>query len=130
MAFICWRHQLPGEEPMSCFPRSAALPAMLTVLLTLSAGSTRAAVPVSRVPVTSSFNVYLMDTNGGGRRAVTTLGTPYTSRHPISYPAYAWSPDGRYLLLIKQLGNTSRAQLLLLDPGGAVVGRLGIVPSP
>jgi pimeloyl-ACP methyl ester carboxylesterase len=63
--------------------------------------------PLSKIHIafTQNNNVYLMNADGTGRRVITTNGTAPTKPNAINYPWYQWSPDGKYLLLVRENGN-------------------------
>jgi Tol biopolymer transport system component len=75
----------------------------------------------SQVAFTRDANVFLLPANGGSTSVVTTRGS--ARYNGIHYPAYAWSPDGKYLLLVRDHGGQS-FDLLLLDPTGTVLRTL------
>jgi hypothetical protein len=79
------------------------------------------------VAFTRNHNVFLTRSSGGALRTVTTRGTAYTG---IVYPWYSWSPDGRYLLLIRMRTTTSTGDVLLLNQAGTVLRTLATVPAP
>jgi hypothetical protein len=106
----------------------------LMVALGLVAGSVPvsfAASPSSTMPPAAQqlvyrqgWNVYLMDMQTGARRAITTDGRGYTG---IFYPWYQWSPDGKYLLLVRANGalqTAANVDLLLMQAGGAALRTL------
>jgi len=101
---------------------------LLAALAVVSTGAPTRAVPVAtpaRVVITQHNNVYLVD-GAGGRRALTTRGTGLAG---VSYPWYAWSPDGAYLLLLRDTFDPTnpsqpRSDLLLLDRQGTVLRTL------
>lgn len=66
-------------------------------------------------------NVLIMDASG-------RFLTPVTTRagSGVSYPHYSWSPDGRYLLLVRQhsLGQALLWDLLLMDSNGDLIRTL------
>ena len=71
-----------------------------------------------RIAFTQKNNVYLINADGSGRTAVTTRG----KANMIDY-FYDWSPDGKYLLLVRrQLGKGE--DLLLMDQGGNLLRTL------
>ena len=74
-----------------------------------------------QVVFTRNANVFLMPANGGTTNVVTTRGS--TSYDGIHYPAYAWSPDGKYMLLVRDHGGQS-FDILLLDQSGTVLRTL------
>lgn len=71
-----------------------------------------------RIAVTQHLNVYLIDSNGANKRTVTTRG----GTGGVSYPWYQWSPDFRYLLLVRSVGN--KWDLLLMNSAGKLVRTL------
>jgi Tol biopolymer transport system component len=76
------------------------------------------------IAVTQQFNVFLMHGDGSGRQVVTTRGTGYQG---IYYPWYQWSPDGKYLLLVRAnaaLRTSDNQDLLLLNADGTVIRTL------
>lgn len=83
--------------------------------------------PAIRVVFTRSNNVAMMNLDGGNVSAVTTRGTAPNAATPITYRSYAWSPDGKYLLLVKDVGGRSSPgtlTLFLLDRQGHVIRTL------
>jgi Tol biopolymer transport system component len=105
---------------------------MVTVPVTAHAvGGARASRDLSQVQVaiTENFNVSLINGLGGAKRIVTSKGTGYNG---VWYPHYAWSFDGKYLLLVRNsagASHTLRSDLLLLDPTGAVLKTLVQLPN-
>lgn len=93
-------------------------------------GSLRAAgsQPTARVAFTRLNNVFLAGLNGTARVAVTTRGTDAQAANPVSYPFYSWSPDGKYLLLVRWSGQKQTQTLLLLDARGTVLRTLASGP--
>ncbi len=77
------------------------------------------------VAVTRGFNVYFLPAKGGHLQAVTTRGNGYAG---VYYPWYQWSPDGRYLLLVRATG--SSWTILLLNSRGSVLRTLATGPGP
>jgi Tol biopolymer transport system component len=78
----------------------------------------------AEVAFTQRYNVYLMNADGADQRVVTTRGNGYRG---IYYPWYQWSPDGRYMLLIRAnaaLRTNDNQDLLLLKPDGTVARTL------
>jgi WD40-like Beta Propeller Repeat len=73
-----------------------------------------------RVVYTQRDNVFLLDTASGVITQLTTRG----GRGDIVYPRYAWSRDGRYLLLVRGHLRTQATDLLLLDRNGTVLRTL------
>jgi hypothetical protein len=73
-----------------------------------------------RVVYTQHDNVFLLDTASGRTRPLTTQG----GHGDVVYPRYDWSPDGRYLLLVRGHRSTPATDLLLLDPTGTVLRTL------
>jgi hypothetical protein len=73
-----------------------------------------------------AFNVHLMDGAGHRLGVVTTRGTADYTTGPsaVTYPWFAWSPDGRYLLLVRENGDGPSWDMLLLDPQGNVLRTL------
>ncbi len=79
-----------------------------------------------------NYNVYLMNADGSGQQPVTTRGTSFNGAYPSSdpvctYPWFAWSPDGAYLLIVQdvfQEGQAPARDLLLLDVESLTLGRL------
>lgn len=114
------------------------LPAFLTGLALVwlpsaasGTGSLRAAgsQPTPRIAFTRLNNVFLAGMDGNDRITVTTRGTDPQAANPVSYPSYSWSPDGKYLLLVRWSGQAQT--LLLLDARGTVLRTLaGGPPSP
>src|SRR4030088_482094 len=108
--------------------RTKALLCTLAVVLVsgsdaLAARRQVAAQPAGpRIAITQNHNVFLVNLNGGGRNTVTTRGTSPTAQNSIAYQ-YAWSPDGKYLLLVKMQSHLPTS-LLLLDSGGKVLRTL------
>lgn len=83
-----------------------------------------ASTPGVVVACTRAYNVYLMHADGSHQMQLTHDGTDYGA---VTYPWYAWSPDGAYLLLERVRGangNNPRMDLLLLDRGGRLVRAL------
>src|SRR5690349_19176558 len=79
------------------------------------------------VAFTRAHNVYLMSGAGGRSAAITTRG----GVSGIQYPAYSWSPDGKYLLLLRWHSNSSKGDLLLLNQRGKVLRTLApSIPAP
>jgi Tol biopolymer transport system component len=77
-----------------------------------------------RLAITENFNVSFVNGFGGAKRVVTSKGTGYNG---VWYPHYAWSFDGKYLLLIRNSPTSNhgtRSDLLLLDSTGAVLRTL------
>lgn len=113
-------------------PRHAVIRARCAacVLLALLAGalprhaaaSPPGAAPTAglRVVYTQHDNVFLLDTASGRTRRLTMQG----GHGDIVYPRYDWSPDGRYLLLVRGHQTTVTSDLLLLDRGGTVLRTL------
>jgi Tol biopolymer transport system component len=56
--------------------------------------------PVAFTAYAHGDNVYLMDAGGGAWTTVTTRAAG--SGGSIRYPYYSWSPDGKYLLLVRE----------------------------
>ena len=83
-------------------PRPSLIALALVGGVALSPVAARPATFAS-VPATIAFtragNVYLMDSNGMAIRALTHDANPSSTGPAPFYPAYAWSPDGRYLAL-------------------------------
>lgn len=99
----------------------------LALTLTVAGASARAATaPGLRVVYTQHDNVYLLDTASGQTRQLTTRG----GHGDIIYPWYAWSPDGRYLLLVRGHQSTPATDLLLLDRTGTVLRTLASPSTP
>jgi hypothetical protein len=73
-----------------------------------------------RIVYTQHGNVFLLDTASGRTRPLTTQG----GQGDFGYPTYAWSPDGRYLLLVRGHRTTLATDLLLLDRTGTVLRTL------
>ena len=73
--------------------------------------------------VTRNFNLVLIHPDGSSS-PVTTRGTGYNG---IYYPSYSWSPDGKYLAVLRATvaGNAYlRGDLLLLDSTGKALRTL------
>jgi len=75
------------------------------------------------IAYSQNFNVYQMNALGGNRHALTARGTGYRG---IYYPAFSYSPDGKYLLLVRS--DHGSGSLLLLNPNGAVLRTLARIP--
>lgn len=75
------------------------------------------------IAYSQNFNVYQMNALGGNRHAITARGTGYRG---IYYSAFSYSPDGKYLLLVRSDHGTG--SLLLLNPNGSVLRTLARVP--
>ena len=73
-----------------------------------------------RLVYTQHVNVYQLDTASGHSRPLTTRG----GHGDIYYPWYAWSPDGRYLLLVRGHITTTAEDLLLMDRDGTLLRTL------
>jgi hypothetical protein len=107
----------------------------LAVLLIATAGIAAAVVPNQPVhagaqlgvAVTRGFNVYLTTATGGATHAVTTRGTGYAG---YWYPWYSWSPDGKYLLLLRWHASGPTGTLFLADATGKVLRTLATPPIP
>src|SRR5438270_5712384 len=100
--------------------------AVLLPLVPLKAGAVPA--PPSLIAFTRQNNVYLMTLAGKQLSTVTTRGTGYQG---VRYPWYAWSPDNKYLLLVRQQTQKSRADLLLMNTSGRLVRVLASnIPAP
>ena len=86
------------------------------------AGPSRGVAPPAglRVVYTQRDNIFLLDTASGRTRALTTRG----GHGDLVYPWYAWSPDGRYLLLVRGHRQTPATDLLLLDANGTLLRTL------
>ncbi len=87
----------------------------------------KTATPVSPVLVafTQNSNVFLINLATRHRTVVTTKGRDNGSG--ASYPWYAWSPDGKYLALLRRNngpGATAPQNLLVLDRSGTVLHTL------
>lgn len=78
----------------------------------------------TRIAFGQNNNVYLVNADGTGRITVTTRSTDPNkpNANPISYPWYQWSPDGKYLLLVRV--SRTGSDLLLLDTNGNVLRTL------
>ncbi len=118
------RRRAPGAALLAGCGLLAASAASTMPLAHAATGEAATSL-VARVAVTQANNVYLIDAQG--RRAITTLGT---GSRGVSYPTYSWSPDGTYLLLVRDRVDPKTAQpagsdLLLLDRSGAVLRTLG-----
>jgi hypothetical protein len=103
--------------------RAAGAASSLALALALCAASPAVgAAPAAglRVVYTQHDNVFLLDTASGRTRSLTTQG----GHGDVVYPWYAWSPDGRYLLLVRGHRRTPATDLLLLDRTGAVLRTL------
>ena len=87
---------------------------------TASSPGTAAPAVGLRVVYTQHDNVLLLDTASGRTRPLTTQG----GHGDLVYPRYAWSPDGRYLLLVRGHRTTQPTDLLLLDRSGTVLRTL------
>ncbi len=102
--------------------RLLVVPAVLSMAVWLG-GAASAVTPPAR-PLRIVFlrhdNVYLLDTATGTSRALTTRG----GHGDIYYPWYEWSPDGRYLLLVRGHQSSTVQDLLLLNADGAVLRTL------
>lgn len=85
---------------------------------------------VQQFAFSQNNNVYLMHATGGERQTVTTRGTVYRTVGGIVYPWYSWSPDGRYLLLVKWRTTGSTGILFLLNQQETVLRTLATVPAP
>lgn len=83
----------------------------------------RSSVVTGAIAYSQNFNVYQMNALGGNRHALTARGTGYRG---IYYPAYSYSPDGKYLLLVRS--DHGAGSLLLLNPNGSVLRTLARVP--
>jgi hypothetical protein len=106
----------------------------LMVVLGLVAGSapaslaapSRSTMPPAAQPLVyrQGWNVYLMDMRSGVKRAITTEGSGYNG---IYYPWYQWSPDGKYLLLVRINGarqTATNVDLLLMQSGSSTLHTL------
>jgi len=85
---------------------------------------------VEQFAFTQNNNVYLMHATGGGRQTVTTQGIGYQTVGGIVYPWYSWSPDGRYILLVKWRTTGNSGILFLLNQQGTVLRTLATLPAP
>ncbi len=85
-----------------------------------TASPSGAAAPDLRVVYTQHENVFLLDTASGRTLQLTTRG----GQGDVDYPGYAWSPDGRYLLLVRDNRTTLAKDVLLLDRTGTVLRTL------
>lgn len=86
-----------------------------------------------RVAFTQHNNVLLMNPTDNNVLKLTTLGTGYVPGKSTNYPYYAWSPDGRYLLVVKTVfvpGKDNRSLLLLFDQRGHLLRSLGETQFP
>ncbi len=83
----------------------------------------RSSVVTGAIAYSQNFNVYQMNALGGNRHALTARGTGYRG---IYYPAYSYSPDGKYLLLVRS--DHGAGSLLLLNPNGSVLRTLARIP--
>lgn len=96
---------------------------VLASLLRPQSPSARSAT-APRVAFTRGDNVYLANVDGSNPRQLTTDGSVDIG---ITYPSYSWSPDGRFLLLVRSTrplgGNTSDA-ILLVSSAGVVLRTL------
>lgn len=119
--------------------RARPLLILVSALTTLCVSATSHAAPivqrnaqssVEQVAFTQNNNVYLMRATGGGRQTVTTRGTGYQTVGGIVYPWYSWSPDGRYLLLVKWLTTENTGTLFLLNQQGTVLRTIATLPVP
>lgn len=82
-------------------------------------------IPTSYAAVRVAFtgkdgNVYMMDANGNTRTQLTTLASNGSG---VSYPWYAWSPDHKYLLLVRRQANGG-SNMLLLNRNGQLLSTL------
>jgi hypothetical protein len=101
---------------------AALLAAVACMLPFLSASAAPPPPPtIPLVAFTRHNNVYVMSTAGTRVSAITTRGTGYPG---IAYPAYSWSPDGKYLLLVREYTKSGKADLLLLNNSGKVIRTL------
>lgn len=107
---------------------------LFALLVLLAPGIRASAAGLSqlspRIVYTHRYNVFLMNLQGRAPSTVTTRGSEPTGRGGIIYPWYQWSPDGRYLLLLRMNTNAIKGELLLLDHGGKVLRDLASVPGP
>jgi hypothetical protein len=94
--------------------------------LASGSGSPRQALPslIAYTAYTHGANIYMMDDQGKHVVAVTTRAIT-TEKSAVSYPYYAWSPDGMYLLLVRQRWDPQKRwlanDLLLIDRQGSLV---------
>ena len=83
------------------------------------------ALPPVLVAFTQSSNVFFFNLKTGARTVVTTKGRD--NGKGASYPWYGWSPDGKYLALLR-INNGADAKvpqnLLILDRSGTVLQTL------
>lgn len=103
---------------------------IVAALLASSMAPARAAT-ISHTAVIFSrhFNVFVTNTAGKSVTAITSRGTGYQG---IYYPWYQWSPDGRYILLVRSepaTGNRRQEDLLLLDARGKILRTLATMPA-
>jgi len=80
-------------------------------------------VVTGAIAYSQNFNVYQMNALGGNRHTLTSRGSGYRG---IYYSAYSYSPDGKYLLLVRS--DRGAGSLLLLNPNGSVLRTLARVP--
>ena len=116
-----------------CRKRSSVIVGLVAALglVAASAPASLAAPSRSTMPTATrqlvyrqGWNVYLMDTQTGVKRAITTDGSGYNG---IYYPWYQWSPDGKYLLLVRTNGarqTATNVDLLLMQSGGSTLRTL------
>jgi hypothetical protein len=83
------------------------------------------ALPPILVAFTQSSNVFFINLKTGARTVVTTKGRD--NGKGASYPWYGWSPDGKYLALLR-INNGADAKvpqnLIILDRSGTVLQTL------
>jgi len=65
-------------------------------------------------------NVHMMDANGNNRSQLTSLASNGSG---VSYPWYEWSPDHKYILLVRSHINAS-SDLLLFNQNGNLLSTL------
>jgi len=76
-----------------------------------------------RIAFTQNNNVFIQNLDGSARDVVTTRGTSPEAHDSLVYPFYQWSPDGRFLLLLRSRAY-SALDILLLDTHGNVLRTL------
>jgi len=118
-------HSRPGKH---VFARQLLIALFLVITLAQRGvpSGMAANIPLSRIRIafTQHNNVFLMDGTGKLLDVITTRGTGPSGEKYVAYPWYQWSPDGKYLLVVRETGYPISWDLLLMNARGNLVRTL------
>lgn len=119
---VCWLACASG--PCHAWSFLAPRPAAAGTVCATNCPARTAADATLRIAYSKASNVYIMDGASKPLYTVTTRCAGYAGSHYVAYPWYAWSPDGKYLLVVRETGYPISWDLLLMDARGNLLRTL------